>query len=86
MYEYIFVYVGIDYIYFSLFGVIIVHSAFIWLCHLLNWILKVYIKVKRASLVVKNGYVVKTLPANAGPLVQSLVQESKRNEQIRIFF
>ena len=38
----------------------------IWLCHLLNWILKVYIKVKRASLVVKNGYVVKTLPANAG--------------------
>lgn len=34
---------------------------------------------------VKNGYVVKTLPANAGPLVQSLVQESKRNEQIRIF-
>ena len=57
---------GIDYIYFSLFGVKIVHSAFIRLCHLLNWILKVYIKVKRASLVVKNGYVVKTLPANVG--------------------
>ena len=65
-YECIFVYVGIDYIYFSLFGVKIVHSAFIRLCHLLNWILKVYIKVKRASLVVKNGYVVKTLPANVG--------------------
>ena len=28
MYECIFVYVGIDYIYFSLFGVITVHSAF----------------------------------------------------------
>ena len=28
MYEYIFVYVGIDYIYFSFLGVIIVHSAF----------------------------------------------------------
>ena len=38
----------------------------ILLCYLLNWILKVYIKVKRASLVVKNGYVVKTLPANVG--------------------
>jgi len=60
---YIYIYI---FIYFSLFGIITVQCFSILLCYLLNWILKVYIKVKRASLVVKNGYVVKPLPANVG--------------------